>query len=48
MKTLNQRELSCVPFLLFKLGPMLTIDPKTEQFVGNDSQQANKSHLTNI
>ena len=25
-----------------KLGPMLTIDPKTEQFVGNDSEQANK------
>ena len=25
-----------------KIGPMLTIDPKTEQFIGNDSEQANK------
>lgn len=25
-----------------RLGPMLTIDAKTEQFVGNDSEQANK------
>ncbi len=25
-----------------KIGPMLTVDPKTEQFVGNDSEQANK------
>ena len=25
-----------------KIGPMLTVDPKTEQFVGSDSEQANK------
>ena len=25
-----------------KIGPMLTIDPKTEQFVGSDSEQANR------
>ena len=25
-----------------KLGPMLTIDPKTEKFVGSDSEEANK------
>ena len=24
-----------------KIGPMLTIDPKTEQFIGNDAEQAN-------
>ena len=25
-----------------KLSPMLTIDPETEQFVGNDAEKANQ------